>query len=131
MHLGEASVSRHLGGGIWEEASEGRHLGGLWEKLWEGSGRALGRALGALAALEAPGVSGMVYLHKVAPVCSRLQKFLFLFTVRSVFEGTTREVRSRAAFEDRRLEAGVGEPTESTPPGPYKLKLFREQRHRK
>ena len=79
----EASGRRNLGGGIWEEASGRRHLGeasgrrhlrgGIWED-WEGSGNALGRALGAQAALEAPGVSGMVYLHKVAPIRSRLQK---------------------------------------------------------
>ena len=86
----EASGKRHLGGGIWEkasgggiweasgagiwekasgrrhlgEASGGRHLGG---GIWEGSGSALGEASGALAALEAPGVAGMVSFQIMTP----------------------------------------------------------------
>ena len=76
----EAPGRRHLGGGIWEEACEGRHLkgrilGGALGELWGGSGVALGglwessaKASGALAALEAPGVSGMVYLHFTAHI---------------------------------------------------------------
>ena len=52
----EASGRRHLGGCIWEKPSRRRHLGdGIWEGLWEGSGVALGwlwggsgRALGTL-----------------------------------------------------------------------------------
>ena len=43
-----------------------------------GSGRALGRALGALAALEAPGVAGKVCLHKHAPLHNKIEKFPFL-----------------------------------------------------
>ena len=96
-HMGQgiwevASGRRHLGEGIWEEASGRRYLGRrIWENLgrtlgglWGGSGKALGWSLEALAALEAPGVSGMDYLHKVAPCCSRLQKFFFLFILRCV-----------------------------------------------
>ena len=95
-HLGEgiwgriwekASGRRHLGEGIWEEASGRRHLrGNIWEDsgkdfgralgwLWEGSGKALG---GALAALDVPGVAGMVSFHKVAPLCNRLQFVFFV-----------------------------------------------------
>ena len=47
----KASERRHLGGDIWEEKSEERHLRGLWkelwERLWEGSGMALGRLWGS------------------------------------------------------------------------------------
>jgi hypothetical protein len=118
----KASERRHLGGDIWEEKSEERHLRGLWkelwERLWEGSGRALGRLWGG---------SGM---DSGAPeLCSRLQKLHFLLILRSVFEGTPHQVRSRATFARCRFEPRVGKPTKgslSTPPRPYKLKLFRE-----
>ena len=56
-------------------------------------------------------VSGMVYLQKVAPLCNGMQQFLFLFILLNVFEGATHQVRSRAAFEEPRLEAGVATPT--------------------
>ena len=43
----KAFVNRHPGGhlvrGIWEDTSEERHLGGLRDRLWEGSGGALGK----------------------------------------------------------------------------------------
>ena len=105
-HLGggiweEASGRRHLGGGIWEEASGRRHLGGgIWE---EASGRTLGGASSALAALEAPGVSGRVSLHKQAPIRNRIEKCLFWLLLQSVFEGTTHHVVYMATFGDPRL----------------------------
>ena len=49
-------------------------LGGLWGAL---GGMALGEALGTPMLQGAPGGLGKVYLHKVAPFCSRLQKFNF------------------------------------------------------
>ena len=91
-HQEKASGRRHLGEGIWEEASARTHQrGAIWEDsgrdfgkalgwVWEDSGRALGEALGALVALEAleaPGVSGMVSLHKGAPLRNGIEKFLF------------------------------------------------------
>ena len=69
--LGRRHLRRHLGGGIWEEKSEERHLGELWEGLWEralgglreGSKRALGRTLGALGLQGPPRRSGRVSTH--------------------------------------------------------------------
>ena len=72
-------------------------LGGLWE----GSGKPLGGALGALAALEAPGVSGRVSLHKQAPLRNIIE-FVLLLLLRIVFEGTTYQVVYMATFGDRR-----------------------------
>ena len=42
----EASGRRHLGEGIWEETTEGRHLGG--DNCEKASGRTLGETLGSL-----------------------------------------------------------------------------------
>ena len=74
-------------------------LGGLCEAL-EGTS-------GALAALEAPGVSGRVSLHKVAPFCSPFAKGLFLFIFQDVLEGTTHQVPHMATFGDHWLGGGV------------------------
>jgi len=70
-------------------AYEGMHLGDSGRgsgkaqgSFWEGSGKPLGEALGALTALEAPRVAGKVYLHKVAPLCNGMQKNPFLFILK-------------------------------------------------
>ena len=54
---------------------------------------------------------------------------LFLLLLLCVFEGTTHQVPPMATFGDRGRGARVAAPTKGplpTPPGPYKLKLFRE-----
>ena len=53
------------------------HLGSpgiIWEDSGRGSGKSLGGASEALAGLVAPEMSWKLYLHKVAPLCSCLQK---------------------------------------------------------
>ena len=80
-------------------------------------------------ALGAPGVAGMVSHHKQAPLCNGIQKFPFLLLLLNVFNSTTHQVPRMATFGDRQLGARVAESTGGplpTPPGPFKLKLFRE-----
>ena len=52
-----------------------------------------------------------------------------MLLLRGVFEGTNHRVPRMATFGNPRLGGRVGKSTGgplSTPPGPYKLKLFRE-----
>ena len=90
-----------VSGGSWElKGGSGRAHG--W--LWEVSGRSSGRS-------GVPGMSGMVCLHKVAPLRNGMQKFHFLLLVVRVFGGTTHQVRNWATSEDPQLEDGVAAPT--------------------
>ena len=92
-------------------------LGGPWEELW---------------GIHAPGLSEIVYIHKEAQRCNRMQKNISSLFLQCVLKGLTHQACNRATFEDPWFEDKVAAPTWGalpTPPGIYNLKLLKEIRY--
>ena len=77
---------------------------------------------GALAALEAPEVAWGFFLRKVAPLLNGIQKSISLSLLLYIFEARRRLGCAGSGGRVAKWKRG----TLTTPPGPYKLKLFRE-----